>query len=657
MDIKKNYFILACMALLLWGCSGKQSGNDMTIRFEGRSIDIAPYFRDFPYSLFRISDDGSKLLFFKTGDKQMLQYVDIFDGEDLRNAENVTEADFSKRNCWNADFNAADGMVYWIGDEQNDEIINIYRTIPGTGEPEKLTDVPYIYAWSFSPDGTKIAYVSRMGQNENRMDELHILDLKTLEDTLVCKDRPDFRYTWGDVSWQPEGKGLMLLGLKDMNRTYTNVLYVDLATKKTKVLTDPTKEASLSGTMVINEWVSPDEAIFISDQDGYNNLYTFKLSTGKVKQATHYTMNLDGAKFVTVDGKKYIFALQSNPIRTNMILIDPHSYSVIFEQEYPLSLTLGAAKGDAVTMTAGGTTTLFQIVKAKVTTDGIQMSNVMGIPEDLQKKLVHSTVERMEIPTFDVDPATGKQRLIHAYLYKPENPLPKDKSLLMVESFYGGDNRYSSEYQIYAQAGIYVLSASPRGSAGFGRDFAAMNDGDLGGNETLDMIYVSRYVADMLDIPAERVGVFGMSHGGYETMRLMTFPGEVNGHKARFPFGFGIETAGFCDIIWQHNHSNIPDWTSLEAGDPVKDSLKLMDRSPITHADKITGPLLLIHGDHDNRVDIGGSRFMADKLQELGRPHKFVEFPGLGHGIKGMENNRRFYNECFRFIETEVLDK
>ena len=150
----------------------------------------------------------------------------------------------------------------------------------------------------------------------------------------------------------------------------------------------------------------------------------------------------------------------------------------------------------------------------------------MDIPDDLKEKLVHSTVERLEIPTFDVDSLTGKQRILHAYLFKPKNPLPENKSLLMVESFYGGENRYSSEYQILNQAGIYVLSASPRGSAGFGRDFAAMNDHDLGGNETLDIIYVSRYVADKLSIPSQRVGVFGMSHGGYETMRLMTFPGS-----------------------------------------------------------------------------------------------------------------------------------
>ena len=134
----------------------------------------------------------------------------------------------------------------------------------------------------------------------------------------------------------------------------------------------------------------------------------------------------------------------------------------------------------------------------------------------------------------------------------------------MVESFYGGENQYSTEIQMYNKAGIYVLSPAPRGSDGFGYQFAAMNDGDLGGNEIIDIIKCAQYVSDKLGIPAQRVGCFGMSHGGYATMRLMTFPGEVNGHQARFPFGFGVETAGFCDILYQQEHTNIPDCTPYQ---------------------------------------------------------------------------------------------
>ena len=264
--------------------------------------------------------------------------------------------------------------------------------------------------------------------------------------------------------------------------------------------------------------------------------------------------------------------------------------------------------------------------------------------------MITSHAEKLSIPTFDIDPATGETRLLHAYLMVPDKPLPKDKATLMVMSFYGGENMYDMEHQIFTDAGMYVLSASPRGSSGFGRDFAALNDHDLGGNETIDMIYCARYVSEMLGIPPERVGCFGMSHGGYETMRLMTFPGEVNGFKASFPFGFGVAVAGFSDIIYEHYHSNIPDWDYLEAGDPVTERDKLMDRSPISHVDKISGPLLLIHGDHDDRVDIGGSQMLYDALKEAGKPVEFLIMEGQGHGYKGIDNQMRYYRTILDFI-------
>ncbi|MDR2810232.1 MAG: prolyl oligopeptidase family serine peptidase [Tannerellaceae bacterium] len=654
--MKKLLGIIFSGAILV-SCSQRATHDEpnLVLEFEGRSINLAPYLEEFPYSQFSVNKDGRKLFFFKTANENRLQWIPIEKGTDLKNAQDVVDLNFSTRNCWSPRYNEKDSNVYWIGDEKNDEIINVYRTKPGSNVTEKLTDVPYIYAWGFNPGKTKIAYVARLGQNEQRLDELRILDLRTLKDTLICQDTPDYRFTWGNIGWQPEEKGLTLLALKGIDRTYTNVMYVDLETKKTELLTDSRKRAGLNGCKVIEEWLSGDEYFFSSDQDGYTNLYRFSLSDKTVTQVTHYTTDIDDICYVTIDNRKYLLALQSNPIETKLILIDPDTKEVIYQYTSALGLQIGTSNENRVTLIAGSTNELFQLIDATITIDTLTTEVVLDIPAGLKKQLVHSSVERLEIPTFDIDPLTGKQRLLHAYLFTPENPLPEGKELVLIESFYGGANRYNDEYQILTQAGIYVLSPSPRGSDGFGRDFVALNDKDLGGNEIIDIIYSAQYISEKLHIPAERIGVFGMSHGGYATMRLMTFPGEVNGNNAVFPFGFGIETAGFCDIIWQHTHTNIPDWTALEAGDPAVDSLKLVDRSPLTHADKITGPLLLIHGDHDNRVDIGGSRFMAEKLKGLGKPYRYVEFPGLGHGIKGTDNNKKYYSECFEFIETMVL--
>lgn len=642
---------MACMA-----SSAQSTASDLMLKFQGRDVNIAPFFEDFPYSQFSLSEDGKKLFFFKTSNQNKLQWLDMTTEKELSKATDVVDLDFSQRNCWQPVYNEKDGNVYWIGDENNEEIINIYRSNLLSPAPERLTDVPYIYAWDFNPDKTKIAYVARLAQNEKRLDELRILDLKTGKDELVSQDKPDFRYTWGDVSWQPEGKGLMLVALKDADRTYANIIYIDTETKKTTVLTDPTKPGSYAGTSVMDQWISGDECFFFSDQDGYKNLYRFDRKTMNTSQVTRFTSDIEDARFVTIKNEKYLFVLQSNPVETSLMLMDIKTGKMLYKQSSDLSLSIGSVQGDQVSLLANSTSIVFQIVKAEVGKKSMKLSVTFDLPDDLKTRLVHSDVERLSIPTFDIDPATGKQRMLHAYLYKPENPLPKGKELIMIESFYGGDNRYNTEYQIFNAAGITVLSPSPRGSSGFGRDFAALNDKDLGGNEIIDIINCADYISKKLAVPAERIGVFGMSHGGYATMRLLTFPGEVNGNKAHFKFGFGIETAGFCDIIYQHTHSNIPDWTTLEAGDPVKDAVRLIDRSSLYHAEKLTGPLLLLHGNHDNRVDIEGSRLMARKLTHLNLPHRYVEFEGLGHGIKGVDNNRKFYYECFRFLD-EIENK
>ncbi len=102
-----------------------------------------------------------------------------------------------------------------------------------------------------------------------------------------------------------------------------------------------------------------------------------------------------------------------------------------------------------------------------------------------------------------------------------------------------------------------------------------MNDKDLGGNEIIDIIYAAKYISEKMDIPPRRIGVYGGSHGGYATMRLLTFPGEINGNKGDFDWGFGISHAGFSDIIHFYENCNIPDWVTLEARRPENRSRKI----------------------------------------------------------------------------------
>ena len=639
--------LLLTAAFLFLSCS-QQKG---TVRFLDRDVDVASFVEGFPYSTygFYLSEDATRLMYVRNADGNPLLMLDLAESTDIEKGKVISSEDWSKRNFWHPHWNEKDGKLYWMGDLANDEKIDLYRMDPQTGETTCFTDVPYIYGWSFNDDKTLAGYIARVSQTENdHVDEFHVLNVVTGENRLICTDRPDFRMTWSEVSFSPDNTGAMITVLKEVNRTYTNMAYLDFATGEYKVVTDPSLEASLSGCAVISPWYSQDVAYFLSDQSGYANLYAYDRSTGKTTRITDYKQDLN-AKWIEQDGKKYLATVRTSPEGSDVAVLTPEGQEVA-QAHYPATLTLQTTVGSKMYFQAGATDILFQIWTVDFDGSALQQEVLVDLPEATKKSMIASHAQKLSIPTFDIDPATGETRLLHAYLMVPENPLPADQARLMVMSFYGGENAYDVEHQIFTAAGMYVLSASPRGSSGFGRDFAALNDHDLGGNETIDMIYCARYVSEMLGIPPERVGCFGMSHGGYETMRLMTFPGEVNGFKASFPFGFGIAVAGFSDIIYEHYHSNIPDWDYLEAGDPVTEKDKLMDRSPINHTDKISGPLLLIHGDHDDRVDIGGSQMLYDKLKAEGKPVEFLIMEGQGHGYKGLDNQMRYYRTILDFI-------
>lgn len=287
--------------------------------------------------------------------------------------------------------------------------------------------------------------------------------------------------------------------------------------------------------------------------------------------------------------------------------------------------------------------------------EGIVARTRASVPEAVARAVDTCEVERVSIPTFDEDPRTGRARTLHAYLHRPRNPWPlRAQRLAVIQSFYGGENRWDHQAQVLCAAGITVLSPSVRGSAGFGADFAALNDHDLGGNEMFDLVWAGRWLARNEGLSERQIGVYGGSHGGYAAMRALTMPDEVNGRRDRFDWGFGLSWFGFSNIVTFYERCNIPDWVLLEAGDPRTERDKLLDRSPITHVDRIRAPLLLLHGENDNRVPVSESRQMAEALRRARKRFVYEEFAGQGHGLKGIENQHRVWTTVFRFLEQQV---
>jgi dipeptidyl aminopeptidase/acylaminoacyl peptidase len=654
-DFKSTVIVLLLIILLslstLITC---QKSDDRLIHFKGRTLDLKPYVEGFPYQGFRPFYDAGKMYYYKVADTTQLMEISLDEADsvniDLANGRVVSKIDFAARNVWGMRYRKVDGKLYWNGDERNDEVMNLYQFDPEQDELQKLTDVPYIFGWRWNEEETKIAYVARLGSKDERLGELRILHLETGEETKIIQDTGDMRFYWTSPSWQPDGEGVILSAVANADRNYANLVYVPLqdTVEKAMVLTDPTKPRQSIGAM--EKWLNKDEFLFISDESGYRNIYRYNIRTMKMAPVTLYKEDIGATALLDINGEKRLVAVIERPVENELLLLNPFTGKILHRKVVDKNVSILDETANKMLTYTTSASSPFQIDEVVVDETSFAFNERISLPQDLKERIINAKVERVEYPTFDIDPATGKTRMLHAFLYHPKHPLPEDQQLVMITSFYGGGNYFSDQTQILCEAGIYVFSPAPRGSFGFGREFMALNDKDLGGNEIIDIIYAGKYISDRLGIPPERIGVYGSSHGGYATMRLLTFPGEINGITAQFNWGFGVSHAGFSDIIRFYKTCNIPDWVTLEAGDPKTEQEKLLDRSPITHADKLMGKLLLLHGENDSRVPVIESRTMAEKLDSLGKPATYIEFKGQGHGVKGLDNIITRYRAWFDFL-------
>jgi len=82
-----------------------------------------------------------------------------------------------------------------------------------------------------------------------------------------------------------------------------------------------------------------------------------------------------------------------------------------------------------------------------------------------------------------------------------------------------------------------------------------------------------------------------------------------------------------------------------------RSSKDLSERSPITHIEKIKTPLLLIHGDEDNRVNVDQSRKMAKQMKKHKKVVEYMEIDDEGHSIYDEEKRALYFSKAGEFLQ------
>ncbi|HEU0291294.1 MAG TPA: S9 family peptidase [Anaerolineales bacterium] len=223
---------------------------------------------------------------------------------------------------------------------------------------------------------------------------------------------------------------------------------------------------------------------------------------------------------------------------------------------------------------------------------------------------------------------------------RPARPLPM--VLFVHGGPWGRDGwGFNPYHQWLANRGYAVLSVNFRASTGLGKAFTNAGNMEWGAamhNDLLDAVdwAVKEGIADK-----DSIAIMGGSYGGYATLAGLTFTPDV--------FACGVDIVGPSNLITLLE-TIPPYWTPMlemltsRMGDHRTDEGRefLKSRSPLTFADRIRKPLLIGQGANDPRVKQAESDQIVQAMQSKSIPVIYVLYPDEGHGFARPENNMSF---------------
>lgn len=263
-----------------------------------------------------------------------------------------------------------------------------------------------------------------------------------------------------------------------------------------------------------------------------------------------------------------------------------------------------------------------------------------------------------DIPTLEEFNFTNQQGTqITGRVYLPNN-LDKTKKHPALIYYYGGTSPVSRgftgryPFNLWAANGYIVYVVQPTGATGFGQDFSAKHVNAWGEYTADDIMQGTQALLKQYPfIDKQRLGNLGASYGGFMTMLLAT--------KTDM-FSASIAHAGISNITsyWGQGW-----WGYLYSGEASKNSFPwnnselYSEQSPVFHADKVTTPLLLLHGDADTNVPVGESHNMYTALKLLGKDVDLIEYKGADHQIFARDKRFDWWNTMLAYFDKHLKDE
>jgi len=497
----------------------------------------------------------------------------------------------------------------------------------------------------FSPDGSKIAYSTTSGGDSF---DIHILDVERGRDQRIFEGRMGLQV----ASWRPDGQALLITEIRGEDAF--DVYLLNIGTGELKAVFNPSERAYYGSFA----WMPDGSGFFlVSDQDReFRGLAYYDVAKGILR----YVEDLENdVEQVSMD-------------RTGRYLlwtVNESGYSILHGKDLstdsPLNvpplpdgiIAAGSGFGEGCFGPGVGAFASNAPVVA-LSVCGIRVKSdvwLWDIENEETQRVTYSDTAGLDPSGFVVPEHLSFEARdgvnLYGLLYLPRIRSADGKPPVLL-AVHGGPTmqarpKYTDWHQFLLTRGIAVFDLNFRGSTGYGKTFARLNDRRQRPNEVHDMADALDFLASDGRVDASRAAVAGESFGGYLTMAALTFLPER--------FRGGVAFVGISNWI-----------TALEGASP---ELKASDRleygdiddlaereffrkiSPITQIDNVRVPVMVLHGANDPRDPPAESDEFVRAIRKRGGTVEYLRFPDEGHSILKLSNRVIAYRRVVDYLE------
>jgi dipeptidyl aminopeptidase/acylaminoacyl peptidase len=522
----------------------------------------------------------------------------------------------------------------------------------GTGKAKRFTDGKSRNSdpvWSH--DGKLLAYDSNARNGRD-------FDLYVTDASAAGAERrvAELQGSWSVLEWSPDDRRILLKEDISANETYLH--WADVETGEVHALTPRPSKTSETVSYQEALWARDGRSVLAtSDLDGeFLHLVRIDLDGGTGARPTPLPgttgLKWDVESFdLSEDGNLLAFAVNEDGF-SKLHFLDLRTGKELPAPEMPQGVSTRPR------FRPGSHEVAFALNWARATRD------VYSYDPDTRRlerwtaseagglnTTAFALPELVHFKTFD-----GRQ--IPAFLYRPPaDRFPGPRPVYI--DIHGGPeeqarpNFLGSNNYFISELGIALVAPNVRGSAGYGKSYLKLDNGEKREDSVKDIGALLDWIATQPGLDASRVMVAGGSYGGYMVLASLVHYSD----RLRCAF----DSVGISDFVTflESTSDYRRDLRRAEYGDERDPKMRehLLSIAPARHVASISKPLLVTQGANDPRVPISESDQIVAALEGRGVPVWYLVGKDEGHGFQKKTNTDYQRAVLVRFIEQFLLGR